>query len=162
MFEKRFNANLEPYLNKVKTELNVKIKDATTGFRQQLAAAKEVFEKKVDTVMSSMDDGQIRMPPMTGLKEQLDELNATQIRQGKSQQELLVATQRTKDDLEDYLDDIKGQLTLLKSKQEARAKDVFSETDQCKLSLDQVELELQKMLKEKESGSGKASGLSRV
>jgi hypothetical protein len=29
MFEKRFNANLEPYLEKVKTELDGKIKDAT-------------------------------------------------------------------------------------------------------------------------------------
>ena len=66
--------------------------------------------------MTSMDDSQIRMPPMAGIKEQLDELNTTQIQQGKSQQELLVATQKTKDDLEDYFDDIKGQLTLLKSK----------------------------------------------
>ena len=79
--------------------------------------------------MTSMDDSQIRMPPMAGLKEQLDEMNVIQIRQGKSQQELLVSTQKTKDDLEDYFDDIKGQLTLLKSKQEARAKEVFSETD---------------------------------
>jgi hypothetical protein len=95
-----------------------------------------------------MDDSQIRMPPMAGLKEQLDEMNIIQIRQGKSQQELLVSTQKTKDDLEDYFDDIKGQLTLLKSKQEARAKEVFNETDQCKLSLDKVEQELQKMLKD--------------
>jgi hypothetical protein len=86
--------------------------------------------------MASMDDSQIRMPPMAGLKEQLDEMNTIQISQGKSQQELLVSTQKTKDDLEDYFDDIKGQLTLLKSKQEARAKEVSSETDQCKLSLD--------------------------
>ena len=69
------------------------------------------------------------MPPMAGLKEQLDEMNTIQISQGKSQQELLVSTQKTKDDLEDYFDDIKGQLTLLKSKQEARAKEVSSETD---------------------------------
>jgi len=41
----------------------------------------------------------------------------------------VVATQKTKDDLEDYFDDIKGQLTLLKSRQESRAKEVFSETD---------------------------------
>jgi hypothetical protein len=66
---------------------------------------------------------------MAGLKEQLDEMNTIQISQGKSQQELLVSTQKTKDDLEDYFDDIKGQLTLLKSKQEARAKEVSSETD---------------------------------
>jgi hypothetical protein len=79
--------------------------------------------------MASMDDSQIRMPPMAGLKEQLDEMNTIQISQGKSQQELLVSTQKTKDDLEDYFDDIKGQLTLLKSKQEARAKEVSSETD---------------------------------
>jgi len=43
MFEKRFNANLDPYLEKVKTELDAKIKDATVGFRRQLAEVKDVF-----------------------------------------------------------------------------------------------------------------------
>jgi len=32
--------------------------------------------------MTSMDESQLRVPPMAGLKEQLDELNTTQLQQG--------------------------------------------------------------------------------